>query len=62
LIAHRGPQEISKDIIKARLKTDLPVSMQPKIVILGSDYPRLVNGKVDRQTIVRNYENDLDQV
>jgi len=36
--------------------------MQPKIVILDSDYPRLVNGKVDRQGLIQNYEKDLDEV
>ena len=60
--AHRGPKEDVKKIIEAKTKSDLPASMQPKIVILESDYPRLVNGKVDRQTLVRNYEKELDEV
>ena len=59
---HLGPKEKSRETIEPKTKSELAAAMRPKIVILESDYPRLVNGKVDRQTLIRSYEKDLDEV
>ena len=51
-----------KKLIEEKSRSILPSSMIPKVVVLESDYPRLVNGKVDRQTLVRTLESKLDEV
>ena len=51
-----------KEEISLKTRSDLPASMQPKVVVLTSDYPRLVNAKVDRQALVKNYEIEMELV
>ena len=51
-----------KKLIEEKSRSILPSSMIPKVVVLESDYPRLVNGKVDRQTLVRTFESKLNEV
>lgn len=47
---------ISENQIEAILKTKLAPYMVPQVIIIES-IPLLVNGKVDRQILLKSYEN-----
>lgn len=48
---------ISESEIESALLAKLPAYMVPQVVLV-EDLPLLINGKIDRQTLLKNYENN----
>ena len=55
LLLLRGTSTELKAEVAARLKADLPNFMQPREIVMLSEFPRNPNGKIDRVALARDY-------
>jgi acyl-CoA ligase (AMP-forming) (exosortase A-associated) len=55
LLLLRGSAPQLKEAVEARLKAELPNFMQPREIVMLSEFPRNPNGKIDRVALARDY-------
>jgi acyl-CoA ligase (AMP-forming) (exosortase A-associated) len=55
LLLLRGGAPQLKEAVEARLKAELPNFMQPREIVMLSEFPRNPNGKIDRVALARDY-------
>lgn len=55
-----NPEEISEREVEAQLQKLLTSYMMPRVAIIDN-MPLLVNGKIDRQFLLKKYESDYRQ-
>jgi len=55
LLLLRGTSPELKAEVEVRLKTELPNFMQPREIVMLSEFPRTPNGKIDRVALAKEY-------